>query len=201
MPTAHLYSYLHCMIRWSWTLRTVCLLLMVWVSNALPAQIVHTARVTLLSRAAGLEYQEPVEQWLHVVYPPEHEYMRYDLALQNDRNDYEVRLRIRLPGTPEFTIPEPVEITRLLATIAINEPLHDIRIQIPPPDFLSEAFNAEQGLVAYFRPKPGFSEKPFGALISLFAEQRGAVDVVILYRDEAYDALSMFRNLRFRKEE
>lgn len=160
-------------------------------------QVTYTSEFTKLLEKEGIEYAEPTEQWLHVTIPPEHEYMRYDLVLQNDRNDYEVRYDIRHARGRVPLIPPSVEVSRLLASIASNEVEHDIQVKIPDESFIREAFNAEQGILAYFTPKSEFSEKPYGALLTLYAGDRQAIDVVFLFADPDYDPLTMYRSVRF----
>jgi hypothetical protein len=160
-------------------------------------QVTYTTEFTKLLEKEGIEYAEPTEQWLHVTIPPEHEYMRYDLVLQNDRNDYEVRYDIRHVRGRVPLIPPSVEVSRLLASIASNEDAHEILVKIPEASFIREAFNADQGILAYFRPKSEFSEKPYGALLTLYAGERQAIDVVFLFADPDYDPLTMYRSVRF----
>ncbi|HLF65780.1 MAG TPA: hypothetical protein VI603_18610 [Saprospiraceae bacterium] len=160
-------------------------------------QIVYTVAFTRDLKKAGLEYAEPTEQWLHVTIPPRHEFMDYDLVLQNDRNDFEVRYSIHQDRHADMPIPASVTVSRLIASIASNDEIHEIHVKIPPDEFLKEAFNADRGVIAYFTPKDGFSEKDFGALLSLYAEDRPAVDIILLYMDPAFDPLSMYRSMRY----
>jgi hypothetical protein len=161
------------------------------------SQVIHTAAFTKTLTAAGLEYVEPVEQWLHVTMPPAHDFMDYDLVLQDDRNEFEVRYRIHDAGTDMPEVPPAIEVSRLIASIASNKDMHDIHVSIPPSAYLSEVFNADDGLIVRFIPKAEFSEKAYGALWTLYAKGRPAVDVILLYNDPAYHPLTMYRNLRF----
>lgn len=160
-------------------------------------QLVYTAEFTRALHRAGISYAQPAEQWLHVVLPPRHEFMVYDLVLQNDRNDFEVRYCIR---RTDSGIPPSVAVSRLAASISSNSEAHDIVVKIPPDEFLREAFNAERGVIVYFIPKKEFSEKPFGALLSLYSEGRHAIDVVLLYQDPKFDPLYTYRGVRFIEE-
>lgn len=179
---------------WNVVLSVVCFWMM---SDFASGQIIYTANFTRDLKKAGLEYAEPTEQWLHVTIPPNHEFMEYDLVLQNDRNDFEVRYSIHKERRSDLSIPPSVAVSRLLADIASNDEIHEIRIKIPPDELLKEAFNATSGVIAYFAPKDEFSEKDFGALVSLYAEGRPAIDIILLYRDPAFDPLIQYRSIRY----
>jgi hypothetical protein len=123
--------------------------------------------------------------------------MDYDLVLQNDRNDLEYRYRIESNARLRQPVPASVEVSRLLASIASNDSEANIVIKIPDEDFLRQAFNADHGMIAYFTPQAGFSEKPYGALLSLYAAGHPAVDVLILSYDRTIDPLQHFRSVYF----
>lgn len=159
--------------------------------------IVYTASFTKKIQKAYLDVYEPVESWLHVYPMSRDSFMRYDLVLQNDRNDFEVRYRIRLERGRWKNTPQFVEFQRVLSSIATNDPEADIRLLKPEKAFFEEAFNATDGAIAYFTPKFSFSEKAHGALISITDAGNAAVDIVILYNEDEYDAYRSFRHLRF----
>jgi hypothetical protein len=167
--------------------------------TSLVGQIIYTASFTRLLHDAGIEYAAPAESWLHVTIPPEDDYMDYDLVVENDRNDFEVRYRIHRQSAQSKQTPASVEVARLVASIASNEPETEIRITIPPDGLLKEAFNADRGVIGYFTPKPDFSEKTFGALVSLYQSSESAIDIVLLYNDPEFDPLGMYRSIRFRE--
>jgi hypothetical protein len=168
--------------------------------NAARGQIVYTADFTNILERSGINYYEPVEQWLHVTVPPRHAFMEYDLVLQNDRNDFEVRYDIHTHRRANEDIPATVLVSRLVSHIATNDEAYDVLVTLPTDSLLLEAFNADRGVCAYFRPKVEFSEKPFGALLSLFKAGHPSIDVIILYTDQSYDPLTMFRNIRYKEE-
>ena len=159
--------------------------------------IVYTASFTKKIEKIHLDVYEPVESWLHVYPMSRDSFMRYDLVLQNDRNDFEVRYRIRPERGRWKNTPQFVEFQRVLSSIATNDPEADIRLLKPDQAFFEEAFNATDGSIAYFTPKFSFSEKTHGALISITDAGNAAVDIVILYNEDEYDALRSFRHLRF----
>jgi hypothetical protein len=176
----------------------LCLFLLgMWTRGI--GQITHTASFTRLLTNAGIEYLEPLEQWLHVTLPPLHDYMTYDLVLENDRNDFEVRYFVHRGMGSDVEVPASVTVAGLVASIASNAPESEIRIQVPSDSLLREAFNADRGIIARFTPKADFSEKPFGALISLYQEGRPGIDIVVLYTDPEYDPMWMYRNVRYRE--
>ncbi|MDX1479626.1 MAG: hypothetical protein R3301_18065 [Saprospiraceae bacterium] len=174
------------------------MLIFMLLAGVVQAQITYTRSFTKKLAGAQLSYHTPVESWLHVVPLRSDAFMDYDLVLQNDRNDYEVRYRIRRLNRKWRAVPQHVEVSRLVASIATNEPEAEIRMSFPDDAFVREAFNAESGLFARFKPKPAFSEKPFGTLVSLYGEGKAIVDVVVLYHDPGFDPIEHFRDLRFK---
>jgi hypothetical protein len=166
----------------------------------LTGQITYTAAFTQTLSEGGIEYAEEVEEWLHVTIPPEHEYMDYDLVLQNDINDFEVRYRIDPDTDNSALVPLSAEVARLTASIASNDENSEIRIVVPPDSLLQDAFAADRGVIAYFSPKLTYSEKPYGALLTLHAWGHPVVYIVVLYADPAYDPLEKYRNIRFRND-
>lgn len=169
-----------------------------WISmDALSAQIIYTSAFTKTLEKAGISYIEPLEQWLHVTIPPGHDYMEYDLVLQNDRNDFEVRYHVNSGRNTQKSAPPFVEVSRLVANIASNNELHDIRVTILPDNLLKDVFNADRGVIAYFTPKAEFSEKPFGALLSLYADERRGIEIVLLYSHPEFDPVTAYRSIYF----
>lgn len=160
-------------------------------------EIVHTRSFTKKLQRASLEYLETVEQWLHVVPLQRDDFMHYDLVLEDDRGEFEMRFRIRRINKQWRQVPQNVEIGRLAASISSNLDDAEIRMEFPDEDFLRSHFNADQGLFAHFQPKTSFSNKPYGTLVSLFAEDKAVVDVILLYRNETYVPVDHFRNVRF----
>lgn len=160
-------------------------------------QIIYTASFTRKIEKAGIEIYKPVEQWLHV-YPLERDsFMSYDLVLQNDVNDFEVRYRIR-PDVPRWrNIPNEIEFKRLTSHLATNDPEADIRISIQDTSFARENFNASTCYFAQFIPKQGFTEKPYATLVTLRSDDDVAVDIILLHYQPDYDPEGSFRNLRF----
>ena len=175
--------------------RTILILLLCFGSVGAWTQIIYTASFTHALRQAGIEYAEPVEQWLHVTIPPDDEFMEYDLVLQNDRNDFEVRYHF---ADENSAIPASIAVSRLVASIAVNDEAQNIVVRIPPEEFLKDAFNADRGVLVQFTPKETFSEKRHGAFLSLYADGRPSVNVVLLYMDQSFDPLTMYRSVRYR---
>lgn len=166
-------------------------------SPAMSAQIVYTASFTRKIDKAGIDLYKPVEEWLHV-YPLDRDsFMTYDLVLQNDINDFEVRYRIRQDKGKWRRIPNEIEFKRLLSSVATNDPEASIRVYIPDSTFAREHFNAASCHFADFIPKIGYSEKPFATLISLYSDDNVGIDIVLLHYDPDYDPMESFRNLRF----
>ena len=175
----------------------VLLCLSVAISGLKAQQITYTAAFTQKIEKLGIEMYEPVESLLHVYPLEEDDFMAYDLVLQNDINDFEVRFRIRPENGKWQRTPENVEVLRLLTSVATNDLEADIRRIIPEDGFFVEAYNATGGFMAKFVPKETYSEKQYGTLVSIYREGVGAIDIVLLYHDAHYSAYNSFRGIRF----
>ena len=162
-------------------------------------QITYTRSFTDRLQEAHLEYYKPVETWHHVSPKRKDRYMQYDLVLVNEENDLELRYMIK-PYADDAVDQYPhVETMRLIQHVATNDEEADIRVLMPDSETLARRFNAEWGLCQYFTPKRTYSEKPFGALITLYAKGKAMIQVVILYQDASYDPFESFHFLKFRE--
>ena len=125
--------------------------------------------------------------------------MKYDLVLQNDINDFETRYRIRPYKGKWKRTPQNIEIGRLASSIATNDPEADIYMAFPDSTFAREEFNAVSCHIARFVPKQSFSEKPYGSILSIRADDGTAVDVIVLTYDPEYNPYSDLRHIRFKE--
>jgi len=160
-------------------------------------QIVYTSSFTRKIDKAGIELYTPVEEWLHV-YPLDRDsFMSYDLVLQNDINDFEVRYRIRPDNSRWRKIPNELEFKRLLSHIATNDTEANIHVMIADSSFAREHFDASTCRFVHFTPKAGYSEKPYATLITLKSDYDVAIDIILLHYNPTYDPKESFRNVRF----
>jgi hypothetical protein len=177
---------------------TLWMLLIPCFALAQDTPITFTKSFTRKMEKAQIAFFEPVELWLHVVPMRSDGFMRYDLVLQNDRNTFEMRIRVRRKNEGSQDWPIHVEVPRLASSVSTNYPDSQVRVTVPDSAFMATHFNAHGGTFANFTPKRGFSEKPYGSIITLVHRERPAVDVVVLYEDPSYSPLDAFRNIRYR---
>ena len=161
--------------------------------------ITYTASFTKTIERLGIEIYEPVEEWLHVHPLDKDDFMKYDLVLQNDVNDFEARYRIRPFRGKWKRIPQQIEVNRLASSIASNDPPSDIYMSFPDSLYAREIYNAQSCHIARFVPKRSFSEKPYGAILSIKSDDGTAVDIIILTYDPDYNPYSDLRHIRFRE--
>ena len=180
----------------------ICIVGLYMVQMPLFAQtnpIQYTASFTKTINKYGLEVYEPVEQWLHVYPLEKDDFMKYDLVLQNDINDFEVRYRIRPYRGKWKRIPQAIEINRLVTSISSNEEGAEIYMAFPDSTYAHQEFNAASCHIARFSPKLSFSEKPFGSILSIQARDGTCVDVIVLTYNAEYSPYSDLRHMRFRQ--
>ena len=162
-------------------------------------QIIYTDGFTELLKEAHFDFFEPVEQWLHVTPKVKDQYMAYDLVLQNDRNDLELRYDIRPFTNQQLDFLPKVENVRLIHHIASNNPEEEILVKVLDSETLKRRFNADWGACHFFTPKESYTEKRRGALLSIYGEGKALANIVILYNDWDFDPLESFNQLRFRE--
>jgi hypothetical protein len=167
------------------------------LSSSLPAQLVYTASFTRKIEKAGIDLYKPVEQWLHVYPLDKDSFMTYDLVLQNDINDFEVRYRLRPDKGKWRNTPNEIEFKRLLSSLPTNDLEASIRTYFPDSTFARDNYNAASCYFADFIPKASYTEKPYATLVCLRSDQNVSVDIILLHYDPEYDPMESFRNLRF----
>ena len=161
--------------------------------------LIYTSKFTRLLKKAELEFFKPVEVWLRIKPVQRDRHMRYDLILHNEVNDFEVRYRILPSGRSKMETYPHIEASRLAASLASNADNSEIRVQVPDPAFVRETYNADWCTVHSFVPKASNTEKSFGSLLSILAEDQAMVNIVLLYDDPEYNVLEQFRQVRFQE--
>jgi hypothetical protein len=148
--------------------------------------VTYTQSFTNKLRHHGIDFFQPVERWLHVTNIKEDEYMKYDVVLR-DQDQLEVRVRI-IEDNKKFIHHPHIEVMRMMATIATNDPTADILISQMGSDYVLEQYGADWGLFADFEPKEGFSRFSKGRVICLYKEGRALVNYIILHDDDELEA-------------
>lgn len=167
-----------------------CLLLYLMITTTAIAQLEYSPQFTQLLEATQLILSQPLENQYKNKKVQKNDLFDYHYAIKKKKGDLEIRYAIE----PWITQPEKVSsvphITtmNLVATLASNEEDAVISYHILSDIDLKEHYNADWGLVAYFRPKLNFSDKQHCKMLCLFSEGKGIVNVFYLF-DEITEEL------------
>jgi hypothetical protein len=127
------------------------------------------------------------------------DFAHYDLVLKSSRR-FEVRyVFVPVDMQSDTRLHPHVETTRLIASIATND--QDEHIAMEPLDqlTLNARYAADWGVSADFVPKEAFSHFPYGKILSLYKENSGLVNCIILYKNENLDGF-LGLPMRFKEE-
>lgn len=152
-----------------------------------------------LLNQAGLEFFEPLEAGYHDIRLPENDYQNCQFAIRSGKEDLQIRYFV-LPWNDEDPVSTQPNLAtfRALTSIATNADDAVISAIQPGRETLQKDFNADWGMIYFFKPKPGFSDQPFCRMIAVCKEGKGTAFVFYLFDDPGNKALdTRYLALRF----
>lgn len=152
-----------------------------------------------LLQKAGIEFYEPLEAGYKDIEPWPNPYQPCNFAIRSRKEDLQIRYLIEpwKDNDPISANPH-VAIFRTLSNLATNADEALISAIQPTRADLQKDFNADWGIVYFFQPKEGFSEKPFCRMVALYKEGKGMAYIFYLFDDPANEALDRrYMALRF----
>lgn len=148
---------------------------------------------------AGVDFFEPIEAGYKDTRPVQNEFQDYHLAIFSRKEDLEIRYVIQPFETNNpFSSNPHIATIRALTSVSINEEEELISaIQLEKKQVLKD-FNADWGMVYFFKPKPGFSKYPYCRMLALHKEEQATVFVFYLFEKTDNEALDRrYQALRF----
>jgi hypothetical protein len=131
-----------------------------------------------------LEFFTPVERRIKTKKLLKDDFLEYDLVLRS-RNQLEIRYILQPFDNQQNTVLHPhVELTRMVASVASNDEEEEILINAFSGSEAKREYGADWGLFADFVPKRSFSGFPKARIMSLYKEEKGLVNCIILYKTE-----------------
>ncbi|MCB0519651.1 MAG: hypothetical protein H6577_08355 [Lewinellaceae bacterium] len=152
-----------------------------------------------LLNKAGIEFFEPLEAGYKDIEPWPNPYQPCNFAIRSRKEDLQIRYLIEpwKDGDPLSTNPH-VAIFRTLTNLATNADDALVSAIQPTGENLRRDFNADWGMVYFFQPKKGFSDKPFCRMVALYKEGKGMAYIFYLFDDPGNEALDIrYLALRF----
>ncbi len=141
---------------------------------------------------------EPLEGKYKSKRSTQNDYQQIDHTIYSKKEGLEIRYAI-LPARktdPSTQVPH-VEFMRVISSIAPNEEETPVTVHTIPKSILSKQFNADWGSIAYFKPKPSFSDQQHCRLLSLFSEDRGTIHIFYLFDEPSKHLDTRFYSVRF----
>ena len=164
--------------------RILILLFFCFMQLNLSSQLMYTRHFTKMLDKGMLEFNTPTEGWFKPVPLIKDEFFQYDLVLQHTNDDFEMRCIIEPThrANPKNSYPHLLTMRTALSA-ASNHNSNDLIIQSIPEETLSSTYNADWGLMVDFIPKPSLTDKSFGKMVSLFAEEKSRVFIFFFYNE------------------
>jgi len=154
------------------------------------AQLEYTPQFTTLLDNAELIISQPLENQYKKKAIKKNDLFDYHYAIKKKKGDLEIRYAIEPWSTKSDAINSVPHVTtiNLATTLASNDDDSVISYHILSDTNLKEHYNADWGLVAYFKPKQNFSDKRHCKMLTLFSEGKGKVNIFYLF-DEVTEEL------------
>ncbi len=152
-----------------------------------------------LLQKTGIEFYEPLEAGYKDIEPWPNPYQPCNFAIRSRKEDLQIRYLIEpwKDNDPISANPH-VAIFRTLSNLATNADEALISAIQPTSADLHKDFNADWGMVYFFQPKKGFSDKPFCRMVALYKEGKGMAYIFYLFDNPANEALDRrYMALRF----
>lgn len=176
----------------------VLLLCLSYLQNVSAQRIKYSEEMLHKMELIEIDIFEPVEGKYKSRRSQKHDYQKIDHTVYSKKEGLEMRYAI-LPARatdPSTQVPH-VEFMRVISSIAPNEEDVPVTVHTIPASTLKKQFNADWGSIAYFKPKPSFSNKKHCRLLSLFSEDKGTIHIFYLFDEPSKHLENRFYSVRF----
>ena len=148
-----------------------------------------------------LVYNFIEQSYLHVSYPDRDEIRNYDLVLEDDQSQVEIKIIVIKNQTLKFP---NVKAASTISTMASNEDGRDeIKIQVLEARVSDKIYGADFVCVADYLPKRSITAKNNGRSIAIYKEGLGMVITNIFYNQlenlESFNKIISFQSSKIKK--
>jgi hypothetical protein len=166
----------------------------------LRGQIIYTQTFTDELSAANAVCESLKGGFYNIVPVVSDSYFDYDLILESEVEDMELRYVIEPDYIPNIgDIPSVHQVT-VSTNLAYNSDMSLVSI-VPLSAYRLKQMGASWGSVSFFQPKTGISERKSSRLLTLYGLEKGRIHVIIFYnRDDPLIRQRLY-SLRFSQEE
>jgi len=179
----------------------ISLFLCLLSSNIVAQKIQLTRSFDKKMERMDLVYNFVDQSYLHVSYPDRDEFRKYDLVLEDDQS--EIEIKIIIIQNAKLMFPN-VKAASTISTMASNQDERDeIRIQVLDSAQSSEGYGADFVSIADYLPKRALTGKEYGRSIAIYKEGLGMVITNIFYNQhenlESFNKIISFRNTKIKE--
>ncbi len=150
--------------------------------KSMAAQLKLPTEFESLLEIGQLYFNTPLENRYKRIRTANNRLLKCNFAMKKRRGDLEIRFLVRLDNgkDPRMTIPQ-VQAMSTLSTVATNDQAATITVHRIDSVTLYHQYGAEWGTIGYFQPKPSFSTKKHGKMLSLYSEGKAQVFIFFLF--------------------
>ena len=157
--------------------------------------LIYTQTFTNLIKQEKLVFDKP-DGWFKVFPLEEDEFLDYDLVLRSEQTGMDIRYVVYPHGHQSRNYPD-FDFAKTMASIASNEEHHLLFVRGLDSTLLKNEYHAEWGALATFTPKPNFSEKERGKILSLHHSTKGSLLIIFLFDGSSEQANPYLKTLFF----
>jgi len=181
-------------------MRNILVISLLLVYSMASAQKIKYSK-TMLEKLTLTEIDlfEPVEGKYKSRRSLKNDYQRIDHTIYSKQEKLEIRYAI-LPyfeQDPSTQVPH-VAFMRVISSVAPNEDDVTVTVHTIPQVELKKQFNADWGSVAYFKPKPRFSNAKHCRLLTLYGDKRGTIHIFYLFDKPDIALDNRYYGMRFK---
>ncbi len=179
----------------------ISLLLSFLSSDIIAQKIQLTRSFDKKMEQMNLVYHFIDQSYLHVSYPDRDAFRKYDLVLEDDQSNIEIKVIII--QNPKLMFPN-VKAASTISTMASNQDERDeITVQVLAQEESFNRYGADFVSIADYLPKRGITGKEYGRSISIYKEGLGMVITNIFYNQlenlESYNKIISFQSSKIKE--
>lgn len=143
-------------------------------------QIQYTQKFTKLLRQCEASFVAPIEGFYKIRMPRGSDQYQFDLLLDSEDKSFELRYKI----DPRYKLDIPhVAAMTMASHLASNEERFSIEMNVFTAEQSESYFGADWAAYADFIPKPSFTNRRYGRLVSVFKSGKGLLQTIMFFDD------------------
>jgi len=183
-----------------WYIKYLAIILISMTTFNANAQLKYTDYFQAALEKANISFSEPLENTYKNVRIYDNDLQPYHFAIRSKKEKVEIRYAIELIEADAPLNPPQVRCFARGTSVASNDEEAAITIHRFNEKELKEFFNADWGMIMYFKPKLQFSDKKHCKMLSLYSENRAVIYVYFLFNEPSEELDNQLYSIRFNEE-